>query len=75
RWPFLYPCTHSDAGTNARIRWEPVHHFSGRNPRTDVDWATLAADLGYADQAHLVRDFTATVGVPPTAYAQGAEPR
>ncbi|MGW4869155.1 DUF6597 domain-containing transcriptional factor [Streptomyces chartreusis] len=43
--------------------------------RTDVDWATLAADLGYADQAHLVRDFTATVGVPPTAYAQGAEPR
>ncbi|GAA2505344.1 helix-turn-helix domain-containing protein [Streptomyces longisporus] len=35
----------------------------------EVDWATLAADLGYADQAHLVRDFTATVGVPPTAYA------
>lgn len=35
------------------------------------DWATLATDLGYADQAHLVRDFTATVGVPPTAYAQG----
>ncbi|WP_405544793.1 helix-turn-helix domain-containing protein [Streptomyces phaeochromogenes] len=35
-----------------------------------TDWATLAADLGYADQAHLIRDFTATVGVPPTAYAQ-----
>ncbi|MBZ3907157.1 helix-turn-helix transcriptional regulator [Streptomyces griseiscabiei] len=35
-----------------------------------VDWAALAADLGYADQAHLVRDFTATVGVPPTAYAE-----
>ncbi|MEU1121160.1 MULTISPECIES: AraC family transcriptional regulator [unclassified Streptomyces] len=34
----------------------------------DVDWADLAATLGYADQAHLVRDFTATVGVPPTAY-------
>lgn len=34
-----------------------------------VDWAALAADLGYADQAHLVRDFTATVGVPPTTYA------
>ncbi|MFM9369198.1 DUF6597 domain-containing transcriptional factor [Streptomyces sp. Da 82-17] len=34
-----------------------------------VDWAAVAADLGYADQAHLVRDFTATVGVPPTAYA------
>ncbi|MGC4975570.1 AraC family transcriptional regulator [Streptomyces sp. DT199] len=40
--------------------------------RDDIDWATLAADLGYADQAHLVRDFTATVGVPPTAYAAEA---
>jgi len=34
----------------------------------DVDWARLAAELGYSDQAHLVRDFTATVGVSPTAY-------
>ncbi|WP_327375658.1 helix-turn-helix domain-containing protein [Streptomyces sp. NBC_01216] len=36
------------------------------------DWAGLAADLGYSDQAHLVRDFTATVGVPPTAYSRRA---
>jgi len=34
-----------------------------------VDWAALAHDLGYADQAHLTRDFTATLGVPPTKYA------
>jgi AraC-like DNA-binding protein len=34
-----------------------------------VDWASLAADLGYADQAHLTRDFTVTIGVPPTRYA------
>jgi AraC-like DNA-binding protein len=34
-----------------------------------VDWAVLAADLGYADQAHLTRDFTATLGVPPSRYA------
>ncbi|MFJ9246236.1 DUF6597 domain-containing transcriptional factor [Streptomyces sp. NPDC101776] len=38
-----------------------------------VDWAALAADLGYADQAHLIRDFTTTVGVTPTAYAQSAQ--
>ncbi|MFE4914922.1 DUF6597 domain-containing transcriptional factor [Streptomyces sp. NPDC056652] len=36
----------------------------------EVDWAELATELGYSDQAHLVRDFTATVGVPPTAYAK-----
>jgi AraC-like DNA-binding protein len=34
-----------------------------------VNWAALAADLGYADQAHLTRDFTATLGVPPSRYA------
>jgi AraC-like DNA-binding protein len=34
-----------------------------------IDWAALAADLGYADQAHLTREFTATIGVPPTRYA------
>ena len=36
-----------------------------------VDWGSLAADLGYADQAHLTRDFTATLGVPPSRYAAG----
>ncbi|MGH3205897.1 MAG: DUF6597 domain-containing transcriptional factor [Streptosporangiaceae bacterium] len=34
-----------------------------------VDWAALALDLGYADQAHLTREFTATIGVPPSHYA------
>jgi AraC-like DNA-binding protein len=34
-----------------------------------VDWACLASDLGYADQAHLTRDFTMTIGVPPSRYA------
>jgi AraC-like DNA-binding protein len=33
-----------------------------------VDWAALALDLGYADQAHLTRDLSATIGVPPGRY-------
>jgi AraC-like DNA-binding protein len=37
--------------------------------RSHVDWAELAADLGYADQAHLTRDFTAAFGLPPAQYA------
>jgi len=36
----------------------------------DLDWVGLAADLGYSDQAHLIRDFTAMVGVPPARYAK-----
>ena len=39
-----------------------------------VNWARLAADLGYADQAHLSRDFTATIGVSPAQYAAGSAP-
>lgn len=41
---------------------ERIHH--GR------DLATLAAELGYTDQAHLTRDFTAAVGTSPAAYAR-----
>jgi AraC-like DNA-binding protein len=34
-----------------------------------VDWASLAGELGYHDQAHLIRDFKAQVGFTPAAYA------
>jgi AraC-like DNA-binding protein len=32
------------------------------------DAAWLAADLGYSDQPHFIRDFTAQVGCSPRAY-------
>ena len=35
-----------------------------------ADGAALALDLGYADQAHFIRDFKRIVGRPPAAYAR-----
>ena len=35
-----------------------------------VDWAALAVELGYHDQAHLIHDFKAQVGFTPAAYAE-----
>jgi AraC-like DNA-binding protein len=40
-----------------------------------VSWAEIAADLGYADQAHLTRDFRAAIGQTPAAYADSQSPR
>jgi AraC-like DNA-binding protein len=34
-----------------------------------VSWAQVAADLGYADQAHLITEFRAATGQTPAAYA------
>lgn len=35
----------------------------------DVNRVQLAHELGYSDQAHFTRDFTAIAGVPPARYA------
>ena len=37
---------------------------------TVTDGATLALDLGYADQAHFIRDFKKLVGSSPAEYAK-----
>jgi AraC-like DNA-binding protein len=33
----------------------------------------LGDELGFADQAHLTRVFTATIGLSPAAYARQAQ--
>ena len=52
------------------IRGARLHEAAGRAAEGPVDWAALAAELGYADQAHLIRDFTRVVGEPPGRYAR-----
>jgi len=36
-----------------------------------VDWAKLAVDLGYFDQAHFIKDFKTLIGQSPAEYARG----
>ncbi|KJL21562.1 Transcriptional activator FeaR [Microbacterium azadirachtae] len=40
----------------------------------DTDLATVAAELGYADQAHLANDFRAVLGITASSYRAGADP-
>ncbi len=42
---------------------------------TATDGATLALDLGYADQAHFIRDFKKLVGSSPAEYARAYRAR
>ncbi len=36
-----------------------------------IDWPDLALELGYADQAHFIRDFRRLVGKSPAEYSKG----
>ncbi|WP_328461974.1 AraC family transcriptional regulator [Streptomyces sp. NBC_00448] len=52
------------------LRRARLHEAAARaDEGTRLDWPALAAELGYADQSHFIRDFTAATGVPPTHYA------
>lgn len=47
-----------------------LHEAAERIASGRVDaWSDLALELGYADQAHFVRDFRALVGQAPSTYA------
>jgi AraC-like DNA-binding protein len=42
---------------------------------TDHSWSAVAADLGYFDQPHFIRDFTHAIGMTPVAYAEACRQR
>lgn len=62
---------HVGIGPKWVVRRYRLHEVTERlaNGAT-VDWASLAAELGYADQAHLARDFKGMFGESPTRYAE-----
>lgn len=51
-------------------RWRIVEAADRAAAGDHVAWAELAVELGYADQAHLVRDFRAHLATTPAAYTR-----
>lgn len=49
-----------------RLRGALSHVVEG----SPMSWAAVAADLGFADQAHLIREFGALAGLTPVAVAE-----
>lgn len=61
---------HVGVGPKWVIRRYRLYEAAQRaHSETGVRWAHVAADLGYSDQAHLVRDFRTMFGVTPHKYA------
>ncbi len=52
-------------------RYRLFEAVDAMNSGADVDWAQLALQLGYFDQAHFINDFKAMVGVSPGDYVKG----
>ncbi|TCK24721.1 helix-turn-helix domain-containing protein [Pseudonocardia endophytica] len=62
---------HVGLGPKWVIRRYRLHEVTERLATgATIRWADLAGELGYADQSHLSRDFTALFGEPPGWYAR-----
>ena len=62
---------HVGVGPKWVIRRHRAHEAAVRaEDGEDGDWSALAAELGYSDQAHLIREFTTAVGTPPARHAR-----
>jgi len=61
---------HVGVGPKWIVRRYRIHEAAERaSAGAAPDWSRLAAELGYADQAHFIRDFKAQVGATPAEYA------
>lgn len=60
----------SPAAMIRRRRLQEAAEALRADPRTDL--SALAAELGYADHAHLTRDFRAVLGIAPRTYRSDA---
>lgn len=65
---------HVGIGPKALIRRYRLYEAAEAARDDVVDWGAVAADLGYADQAHMIRDFHTAFGAPPAAYAAAGRP-
>ncbi|WP_236567689.1 MULTISPECIES: helix-turn-helix transcriptional regulator [unclassified Nocardiopsis] len=66
---------HLGLGPKTVIRRYRLYEAAERARRgAPVSWGALAAELGFSDQAHLTREFTALLGTPPARYAARAAP-
>ena len=53
------------------IQRSRIHEAALRAADGDTpDWAKLAVDLGYFDQAHFIKDFKKLIGCSPDEYAK-----
>ena len=60
---------HVGVGVKAFSRVVRLQHVLRALDKEVLDWAELAVDMGYYDQAHLISDFNALTGETPSAFA------